>query len=75
MLLLQAKQELSDSKLDLRVAEREAKANQDTIAFLREKGREQRTQLGEKEVNDEPLHHNNAYVLGMGEMHTLVNHL
>lgn len=48
---LQTKQELSDSKLDLRVAEREAKATQDTIAFLREKNREQRTQLGEKEVS------------------------
>lgn len=48
---LQTKQELSDSKLDLRVAEREAKATQDTIAFLREKSREQRTQLGEKEVS------------------------
>lgn len=47
--LKKAKQELSDSKLDLRVAEREAKATQDTIAFLREKSREQRTQLGEKE--------------------------
>ncbi|XP_045137030.1 citron rho-interacting kinase-like [Portunus trituberculatus] len=48
--LKQFKQELSDCKLDLRVAEREAKSTQDTIAFLREKSREQRSQLAEKEA-------------------------
>ncbi|KAK4323358.1 hypothetical protein Pmani_005912 [Petrolisthes manimaculis] len=45
-----AKQDLSDSKLDLRVAEREAKSTQDTIAYLREKSRDQRTQMQEKET-------------------------
>ncbi|XP_042883993.1 citron rho-interacting kinase-like isoform X1 [Penaeus japonicus] len=45
-----AKAELSDCKLDLRVAQRDAKSSQDTISYLRERSREQRTQLEEKET-------------------------
>ncbi|KAK7071774.1 hypothetical protein SK128_024513, partial [Halocaridina rubra] len=48
--LQQAKRDLSDAKLDLRVAEREARSLQDTVAFLREKSKEQRSQLAEKDM-------------------------
>ncbi|XP_042220516.1 citron rho-interacting kinase-like [Homarus americanus] len=49
--LTEVKQEISDSKLDVRVSQREVKSAQDTISYLREKTREQRGQLDEKEAD------------------------
>ncbi|XP_045599128.2 citron rho-interacting kinase [Procambarus clarkii] len=48
--LTEVQKQLSDSRLDMRVAQRELKSAQDTISYLRDKIREQRGQLDEKET-------------------------